>query len=549
MQIRNILLLVLLTAFVACHTDDTNEDNTQKEIEEKPVLISFDLLKENNSFLESDIHFEADTLGDTIIFNAHYLKWIDSKPVSFKPSFSYKGKKLFFNGIEAVSGVTEVSFTDDILYTFEGSKKNDKIYIIRFICPQVNSELPVIRFGINSDDITSKESYITTSIEIYSQEDPNENCYYGDGKIRGRGNSTWLLPKKPYRIKFPEKVSPLGLSHAKAKDWVILGHDMDKSLIRNHLAFKISEVFFDKDDSFHSPHTITFTPSSQFVNVYFGDEYHGVYQFTDQKEKGKGRIDVETLGTEQGDDINLIRGGHVLETVYLVDNPAINFTTKHGIRIDHKYPKDDNHTEAQYKYIEEFVKNAEEVLYGNDSTDPIIGWRHYFDEHSLANYILIKELCGDMDGYISTQMYKTRESDKLFFGPVWDVDKGWGNDVRIPFPDYPPTSSLMIFAGFRMPGCEDDWYCQFWKDADFRLLVYNRWKEKREEVLDVVLHALELTPKQMSKSIEANFLVWPFDYQECSDAPAPQIDYDKEIARIKRLTHERVLLLDKLLSQ
>ena len=101
----------------------------------------------------------------------------------------------------------------------------------------------------------------------------------------------------------------MGLSHAKAKDWVILGHDMDKSLIRNHLAFKISEVFFDKDDSFHSPHTITFMPSSQFVNVYFGDEYHGVYQFTDQKEKGKGRIDVETLGTEQGDDINLIRGG------------------------------------------------------------------------------------------------------------------------------------------------------------------------------------------------------------------------------------------------
>ena len=167
---------------------------------------------------------------------------------------------------------------------------------------------------------------------------------------------------------------------------------------------------------FHSPHTIAFTPSSQFVNVYFGDEYHGVYQFTDQKEKGKGRIDVETLGTEQGDDINYIRGGHVLETVYLVDNPAINFTTKHGIRIDHKYPKDDNHTEAQYKYIEEFVGCAEEVLYGNDSTDPIEGWRKYFDERSLANFILIKEICGDMDGYISTQMYKTRESDKLFFG-------------------------------------------------------------------------------------------------------------------------------------
>ncbi len=34
-------------------------------------------------------------------------------------------------------------------------------------------------------------------------------------KIRGRGNSTWVMPKKPYRVDFPQETSLFGLPKAK----------------------------------------------------------------------------------------------------------------------------------------------------------------------------------------------------------------------------------------------------------------------------------------------------------------------------------------------
>ena len=40
---------------------------------------------------------------------------------------------------------------------------------------------------------------------------------YDSLRIRGRGNSTWGLPKKPYRLKFNRKERFLGKEHANAK--------------------------------------------------------------------------------------------------------------------------------------------------------------------------------------------------------------------------------------------------------------------------------------------------------------------------------------------
>lgn len=319
---------------------------------------------------------------------------------------------------------------------------------------------------------------------------------------------------------------------------------MDKSLIRNHLAFTVSEVLFDKSDAFHHPKSAPFTPSSRFVNVYFGDLYHGVYQLTDHKERGKNRIDVEKLGAEDGDDDAIIRGGHILETVSYIADKSINFRTNQNIIIDHKYPKEDNHTAKQWQFIEDYLNQAEDVLYSDMFSDTENGWRKYFDERSLANYIVVKEFCGDMDGYISTMLYKKRDCDLIFWGPVWDVDKGWENDIRTPFEDYPPCSSLMIFGGFRMHYNSDDWYGRLWRDAGLRHLVSERYKSVREKLIDTMNRELDNLPAQMRKSIEANFSVWPHDYQECEDAPSPEKTYDEEILKIKNQMNMRISLLD-----
>ena len=170
------------------------------------------------------------------------------------------------------------------------------------------------------------------------------------------------------------------------------------------------------------------------------------------------------------------------------------------------------------------------------------GWRKYFDEKTLVDFIIAKELAGDMDGYTSTYLYKRRGVDKLFFGPVWDVDKGWDNERRgaADFKDH-----LMIHSGFVMPGGDKHhWFYRFWEDENLRKAVNERWVRKRQELLDAIEVELTARPAGMVKSIEANFTVWPFYYQASTEAKMPASTYPDEINRIRRLTADRAAVLD-----
>lgn len=508
-------------------------------------LLSLKLDRSLNA-LESDVEFKLDNLGRN--FTAKYLKWIErSDPEMFILTFETTGKSVKVGGKLAVSGETKVSLAEklSVVVTAENGAANE--YFIDFNCPQINTELPVLRLQPDSE-INSTEVYVPTIATLYSPHTPDGWWTPENGKIevRGRGNSTWGLPKKPYRIKFPEKFSPVGLNHASAKSWVLLANDMDKSLIRDALGWVMSSILFDPGENYHDPLAVMFTPCTQFVNVYMGNRYHGLYHLTDQLERAKDRVAVDKLEAADGADPAKIEGGYIVESSVHWEAAPVRFNSRVcGIQFDRKYPKDDDFDPAQYAYIENHIAKAEEALYGAGFKDPQNGWRRYFDEKTLADYIIVKELCGDMDGYISTYIYKRRGSDKLFFGPIWDVDKGWGNEKRTAGYTADKDHSLMIRAGFQMPGCNRaDWYNRFWEDETFRAFVNRRWKSKRTELVEAVKKAARSLPASMGKAVDANFSVWPFNYQACWDAPLPAETYQLEIDRIIRLTDRRAAVLD-----
>lgn len=503
------------------------------------------VLKAAPNSLSQDLSFSYDEANKT--FSAKYLKWIDkAQPEMLIPEFVTDGETVLVNGQPVVSGQTAISFADDFDLVVKAENGDENIYRVSFNCPQINTELPVIRIHIPVSSITDKKTYRKTKFDIYRQGSDEGRWTASDAEIeiRGRGNSTWGLPKKPYRIKFPEKFSPIGLNHAKAKSWVLLAHDMDKSLLRNHLGFELSRILFSSSEKYHDDAALTFTPCSQMVNVYSGDNYHGVYQMSDQMEVAKGRIDLDKLVAADGSDPVKITGGHLLETNIHHDEPyPVSFTSSRGIYMDHKYPKDDDMDISQYKYIEDFIRKAEAALYSSDFTDPVNGWRKWFDEKTLADFIIVKEFAGDMDGYTSTYFYKRRGVDKIFFGPVWDLDKGWNNDKRTPHGN--TLTQLMIYGGFYMPPyINPDWFHRFWQDAEFRKFVGMRWASKKEQLKSKVLSELDEKPKQMRKAIAANFSVWDFYYQYSDEANMPARTYELEIQRMKDLTVQRAALLD-----
>ena len=528
-------------------------------------MTSFSLKKSKNSGLANDIAFKYDEKTRT--FSAMYLKWIDGdEPEMLVPEFETDGVTVMVYGEEIVSGKTKVSFTEDFTITVVAEDGSTADYNITFNCPQINTELPVLHMKPDYL-ISSKDNYVDTYIQLYDKTPESTGEGWWDsaekGKIemRGRGNSTWGLPKKPFRMKYTEKFSPIGLNHAKEKSWVILAQDMDKSLLRTHLAFEYSRILFNAADNYHHEKAVLFTPCSRFINVYLtGDyydsstgrtrymdgEYLGVYQMSDQVQRADGRIAVDKLKASDGDDPEKITGGYVIEA----DLHEGNHYTSKGIKLTYKYPEDDDFDQAQYDYITDFINQAEAALYGSNYKDPENGWRKYFDEKTLADFIIVKEFVGDLDGYTSTYMYKRRGYDKLFFGPIWDCDKGWNNDKRVPHWEYPPLESLMIYAGFWMPPyVNNDWFHRLWTDETFRAFVAKRWADKKEELKAVTSKVLAEVPADMAKAIEANFEVWPFYYQYSGEANMPARTYPEEIQRIRDLSARREALLDRLFNE
>ena len=184
------------------------------------------------------------------------------------------------------------------------------------------TNLPLMIFNTeNSIDPTSNEEYIISQIIIIND---NEKELNETAKIRIRGHSTATLPKKPYKIKFEKKQKIFGIS-GKYKNWALLANHYDKSLIRNSLAFKISEII-----------GLEFTPRCEPVDAILNGNYRGNYFICDQIEVKEGRVDIEKI-TE--DDIT---GGYLLE----IDGRAMKedkyFLTDRGLIGEIKYPDSDD---------------------------------------------------------------------------------------------------------------------------------------------------------------------------------------------------------------
>ena len=88
--------------------------------------------------------------------------------------------------------------------------------------------------------------------------------YAGTGRIRGRGNSSWLYyDKKPYKFKLDAKSKLLGMD--KAKNWNLLSNYRDVTDMMNVYAFETAHWM-------GMPHT----NHSRFVEVFLNGEYVGV---------------------------------------------------------------------------------------------------------------------------------------------------------------------------------------------------------------------------------------------------------------------------------
>jgi len=355
--------------------------------------------------------------------------------------------------------------------------------------------------------VQSKTEYISGSIKI---EDPLK--YFSDVDvleapilIRGRGNSTWGMPKKPYKIKFEEKQKVLGIH--KDKEWVLLANYSDKSLLRNIVAMELSRRL-----------GFSWTPTMISTEVWMNDQYQGVYVFTEHKKVSKHRVNISEDGIYmefENESIN---------------EPCYFKTDRYGVTLMFHEPE--NPSEKLQKEVEDFVNAFESTLYalGHDDRGAK-NYQDYIDVDSFVNYYILNELCKDPDANFRKSTFLTKEKDgKLELYHVWDFDITLGNCDYWGEGFYP--------YDFLLKGCV--WYNRlFGKDSTWVEAVKARFNEIYPE-LTTIPDYIDEQVTLLDSSQDRNFERWPILGKKVWPNAVWPGTYEEEIAYLKKFYTQRL---------
>lgn len=313
-------------------------------------------------------------------------------PVWNRESFHFQHQKMFIGFLLLLT--MSCRNDEDILYVEDPKIAETTL--------SEQSSLAKINIGIESSALENltKETYVNAQISI-GQWNGYEHLE-SNIQIRGRGNSTWGFPKKPFQIRFPEKIEVLGLP--KDKKWILLANYTDKSMLRNELGFLLGQVS-----------QLEWTPENRFVDLYFNDVFHGTYQIIQKVEESSNRVDI-------GED------GYLLEIDQMsrLDADDVYILTERNL-YNIKEPELQIDSEA-YVYIQNYLSQLEEAIWSEDFLDSELGYQAYLDMDSMVDWYLINEISRNTDSKFFTSVYLHKKSgEKLKMGPLWDFDLGFGN--------------------------------------------------------------------------------------------------------------------------
>jgi len=369
-------------------------------------------------------------------------------------------------------------------------------------------DLPVVHITTQGGaPIDSTETYVSGTLVISTDLAGANQLYSGTMQIKGRGHSTWWMPKKPYRIKLDAKASLLGMPSD--KDWNLLANYNDKTLMRNAIAFELSRRL-----------GLPWTPRGAFVEVFLNGRYDGNYQLTEKIKAGTSRVNITRMAdTDTSGDA--LTGGYLMEIDERLDG-AFWFRTNRNLPIVIQDP--DPAADAQHTYISSYVMQAEDALYSNSFTDPALGWPAYFDAATFINWYLVDEFTASQDSifFSSCWLYKDRLNPLLYMGPVWDFDISMGN---VNYSTAVNPTGWWVRNG--------PWYSRFFQDPNFAALTVVRWNEVRATQLDTMLAYVDQTALALEQSQQNNFQRWPilgelvWPNSECAGSYQGEVDFLK----------------------
>ena len=384
------------------------------------------------------------------------------------------------------------------------------------------TNLPTVSIHtLNGEIPYDKEHQIVSQLTIISRD--GTQLLSEPGTTRERGNASRGFPKKPYRIKFDKKQHVLD-APGKAKKWTLINNYGDKTLMRNLLAFELSHRM-----------GMPYTPYGTAVDVLLNGEYKGCYQLCDQVQVQKNRVNITEMTSSDNEGVALT-GGYLIEIDAYAEKEKSWFRSNNRNPVTIKSPDEDSITTQQKNYIRAHFNKMESQ------------WETYLDKNTFLRHFLVGELSGNTDTYWSVFMYKERDDDMLYTGPVWDFDLAFENDSRT----YPVCKkSDYIYRSGSCAGSMKSFVDNIViKNADAKAQILTIWDEARrggltEEHLVAWIDSLETA---LDQSQRLNFMRWPIMKQYVHLNPKLWGSYKAEVENVRKFMRERLVWMDKRLG-
>lgn len=440
-----------------------------------------------------------------------------------KPDFEVTEGTVSVNGQVVEPAVTEVDFSRPVEFVVTTDLGGVRSYTVTISY----SDIPVVY--INTKDnapIVSKDEWMKNT-DMWITNAGEYDMYYEKAQIRGRGNSTWEYPKKPYAIKLDKKAEVLGMP--KHKRWVLLANYIDKTCIRNSIAFELARRMEGLD----------WTPRGTHVDVVLNGQFIGNYYLCEQIKVDENRVNITEMESTDNDPES-ITGGYLLEVdknydevnKFLSYNDIGGGTGPNGLTLLPfmvKEPDEDVLNATQLEYIKNLIEDIRVALYEPGWTTE--GYLKYIDLDSFIDYWFVCDMTGNPEPIQpkSVYMYKDR-GEKIHAGPVWDFD-------YFTFNPYYQTNLLNRYSV---------WNSRIIMDPANSPQIKQRWNAQRESIRSI-LDEFDRQYQAIKESVEYNAKMWPIP-SDLNVNQENELSIEEAIARMKEVYERKFNHMDRYIN-
>lgn len=388
-------------------------------------------------------------------------------------------------------------------------------------------KLPVVRITTEDGRDVNDRNYRKVTVTLEGSPGGEYDFEELPAEMKCRGNSTIHMPKKPYRIKFDEKINLMGQGGGPSRSWVLLACHMDLTLIRNHVAFTMGKRLGN----------IGFTTSSSFVRVFLNGEDRGIYELAEHHGTGKYRVQADEDRTEEDTDYFV----EMDDYEKLQENdPLTGFEVgNNGYVI-----KSDYMTSTKYSFVFRWFLDTDKIL--KTGTREEIEER--IDLPSFVDMYILQELTKNTDAGSSSFFYLKKGGGKLYCTCPWDFDLAFGNEgdlgrspegLFVGNPEYDMENGWDLKA--------NSWMCCLMRREWFVDMVAERWKKVGHDLRDAATEEIDRLTEEYGTELASNFERWDPVWDKTMGNPSEwerTDSYTERLDGLKKWIVERTEWLD-----